>query len=180
MSWKKKNKTNFFFLEKLLALNLLLTTWSLALLHIWISDNLLKSLMRTKKIFFLFILASTLVKNLLFLHNNVPRELSGSQKCIWKCWKVRIWAYLVTNVTSCEAACTSVTWYFLLQFDLVKMCLKFTLLLTRITTSCNWKAPENRLLVQSNLAAVNGAFPGNTYYYIDNYRNRSKCLLNSC
>lgn len=130
--------------------------------------------------FFLFILASTLVKNLLFLYNNVPGELSGSQKCIWKCWKVRIWAYIVTNVTSCASACTSVIWYFLLQFDLVKMCLKFTLLLTRITTSCNWKAPENRLLVCSNLPAVNGAFPGNKYYYIDNYRNRSKCLFNSC
>lgn len=110
----------------------------------------------------------------------MPGELSGSQKCIWKCWKVRIWAYIVTNVTSCASACTSVIWYFLPQFDLVKMCLKFTLLLTRITTSCNWKAPENRLLVWSNLPAVNGAFPGNKYYYIDNYRNRSKCLFNSC
>lgn len=180
MSWKKKNKTKKLKKKKkLLALNFLSTTWSLAWLHIiWISDNLIKSLMRTK--FFLFILASTLVKNLLFLHNNVPGELSGSQKCIWKCWKVRIWAYIVTNVTSCASACTSVIWYFLLQFDLVKMCLKFTLLLTRITTSCNWKAPENRLLVCSNLPAVNGAFPGNKYYYIDNYRNRSKCLFNSC
>lgn len=145
-------------------------------LNIWQSYKMSNE----NEFFFLFILASTLVKNLLFLHNNVPGELSGSQKCIWKCWKVRIWAYIVTNVTSCASACTSVIWYFLLQFDLVKMCLKFTLLLTRITTSCNWKAPENRLLVCSNLPAVNGAFPGNKYYYIDNYRNRSKCLFNSC
>lgn len=176
MSWKKTK--HFFF--KLLALDFLSTTWSLAWLHIiWISDILKKkSLTRIQN--FSFILALMLVKNLLFLHNSVPGELSGSQKFIWKCWKVRIWAYLLTDVTSCEAAWTSVTRYFLLQFDLVKMCLKFTLLLTRITTSWNWRAPETRLQVQSNLPAANGAFPGNKYYYFDNYRNRSKCLFNSC
>lgn len=144
-------------------------------LNIWQSY---KKSNKNKK--FSFIPAFTLVKNLLFLHNNVPGERSSRQKCIWKRWKVRIWAYGLTNVTSCESAWTSVIRYFLLQFDLVKMCLKFTLLLTRITTSCNWRAPENRLLVQSNLPAVNGAFPGNKYYYIDNYRNRSECLFNSC
>lgn len=47
----KKIKKN----KKLLALNLLSTTWSLAWLHIiWISDNLIKSLMRTKFFFYLF------------------------------------------------------------------------------------------------------------------------------
>lgn len=70
-------------------------------------------------------------------------------------------AYILTNVTSCESAWTSVIWYFPLQFDLVKMCLKFTLLLTGITTSCNWRASENRLLVQSNFPPAIGAFPGN-------------------
>lgn len=147
-------------------------------LNIWHSEKKKKSLTRIQN--FSFILALMLVKNLLFLHNSVPGEPSGSQKFIWKCWKVRIWAYLLTDVTSCEAAWTSVTRYFLLQFDLVKMCLKFTLLLTRITTSWNWRAPETRLQVQSNLPAANGAFPGNKYYYFDNYRNRSKCLFNSC
>lgn len=59
--------------------------------------------------------------------------------------KSELGVYILTNVTSCEPAWTSVIWYFPLQFDLVKMCLKFTLLLTRITTSCNGRAPENRL-----------------------------------
>ena len=87
---KTQNKTKKKKLKLLALGDFLSTTWSLAWLHIiWIFDNLIKSLTRIKN--FSFRLASMLVKNLLFLHNNVPGGLSHCQKHIWKCWKVRIW-----------------------------------------------------------------------------------------
>lgn len=110
---------------------------------IWIFDKLIKSLMRIKK--FSFLLAPMIVKisyayTTVCLGNSLTARNSSENA-----EKSELGAYILTNVTSCEPAWTSVIRYFPLQFDLVKMCLKFTLLLTRITTSCNGRAPENRL-----------------------------------
>lgn len=49
-------------------------------------------------------LAPTLVKNLLFLHNNVPGELTPCQKLSENAEKSEFGAYTLTNVTSCESA----------------------------------------------------------------------------